>query len=51
MNDILNSIKKIKPVNGRMEQVGNLHNNSIIILDYAHTPDALRICLKNIKDL
>tara|TARA_B100001173_G_scaffold309802_1_gene322949 strand:+ start:1418 stop:4261 length:2844 start_codon:yes stop_codon:yes gene_type:complete len=50
MNDILNSIKKIKPVNGRMEQVGNLHNNSIIILDYAHTPDALRICLKNIKD-
>ncbi len=47
---ILNSINKIKPVPGRFEKVGNLKNNSIIILDYAHTPDALETCLKNIQD-
>ena len=47
---ILNSIKKIKSVPGRLEKIGNLKNNSIVILDYAHTPDALRVCLKNIRD-
>ena len=45
MEEILNSIQRIKPINGRMEQLGNLNNNSIVILDYAHTPDALKICL------
>ena len=50
MNNILNSIKKIKPVHGRLEKIGNLKNNSIVILDYAHTPDALEVCLKNLRD-
>ncbi len=50
MNNILNSIKKIKPVPGRFEKISNLKNNSIVILDYAHTPDALKVCLTNIKD-
>ena len=50
LKKILNSIKKIKPVPGRFEKISNLKNNSIVILDYAHTPDALRVCLKNIKD-
>ena len=27
-----------------------LKNKSRVILDYAHTPDALNICLKNIKE-
>ena len=47
---IVNSIKKIKPVPGRIEKIGNLKNNSLVILDYAHTPDALEMCLKSIKD-
>ncbi len=50
LKKILNSIKKIKPVPGRFEKVGNLKNNSIVILDYAHTPDALKVCLKNLKN-
>ncbi len=50
MNNILNSLKKIKPVHGRLEKIGNLKNNSIVILDYAHTPDALEVCLKNLRD-
>jgi len=50
LKNIVNSINKIKPVPGRLEKIGNLKNNSIIILDYAHTPDALEACLKNIKE-
>ena len=36
--------------NGRLEKIGRLYNNGIIILDYAHTPDALRTCIKNVKE-
>ena len=50
LKKVLKSIKKIKSVPGRFEKIGNLKNNSIVILDYAHTPDALETCLKNIKE-
>ena len=50
LKNILNSIKKVRPVSGRLEKIGNLKNNSIVILDYAHTPEALSICLKNLRD-
>ena len=49
IKNILNSIKKIRPVPGRFEKISNLKNNSIVILDYAHTPDALGVCLKNLR--
>ena len=48
--NILNSIKNIKAVPGRFEKIGTLNNNSIVILDYAHTPDALKVCLTNLKE-
>ena len=47
---IVNVIRKIKPVNGRMEKVGKINNNSCVILDFAHTPEALLTCLQNVKD-
>ena len=50
INEILKSIHKIKEVNGRMENIGKIQNNSKVILDYAHTPDALKICLENLKN-
>src|SRR5210317_2534004 len=50
IEDVLNAIPKIKSVNGRFERVGRIKNNSKVILDYAHTPDALKTCLKNIKE-
>ena len=43
-------MKFVKPVIGRLEVVQKLKNNSTIILDYCHTPDALSHCLQNIKD-
>jgi murE/murF fusion protein len=50
IKDILNVIPKIKSVEGRFEVVGRIKNKSKVILDYAHTPDALKTCLKNIKE-
>ena len=46
---IFNQIHKIKPVPGRLECVANLNNNSNIIVDFAHTPDALKQSLIAIK--
>ena len=50
MKKIIKSINKIKPVNGRLEKVGNIKNNSKVILDYAYTPDALKTCLTNLRE-
>jgi len=47
---IIKIIHKIKPVEGRLEKIGNIKNQSRVILDYAHTPEALEIALSNIKD-
>ena len=47
---IIKVIDKVKPVNGRLEKVGTIKNNSLVILDYAHTPDALQTCLQNLKE-
>ena len=50
IEDILNTMPKIKSVEGRFERVGRIKNNSKVILDYAHTPDALKTCLQNINE-
>ena len=50
IDDIVKNLEHIKPVNGRLELVGKTKDNSIIILDYAHTPEALKTCLENIKN-
>jgi len=46
---ILNSIKRIKKVNGRLELIKTIPNETKIFIDYAHTPDALETTLKAIK--
>jgi len=45
----LKHIEKIKPVPGRLELIAQLKNNSSIILDFAHTPEALKKSLIEIK--
>ena len=47
---ITNVIHKLKPVEGRLERIGIIKNNSKVILDYAHTPAALELALQNIKE-
>ena len=46
---IFKKIHKIKAVRGRLECVANLYNNSKIIVDFAHTPDALEQSLVALK--
>ena len=49
MKKILSVMNKIKSVDGRLESISSIKNNSKVILDYAHTPDALETSLKDIK--
>ena len=46
---IKNKIKEIDTINGRLEKVYN--DNYCVILDYAHTPDAMEKVLVEIKPL
>ncbi len=50
LDKILNIIPKLKPVEGRFEKVGKIKNQSKVILDYAHTPDALKTSLLNLRE-
>ncbi len=47
---LLLKISELSPVEGRMEYLKD-KDNKIIIIDYAHTPDALDNLLKTIKEL
>ena len=50
IKDILKSIHKIKHINGRSEKVGNIKNKAKVLLDYAHTPNALKTLILNVRD-
>jgi murE/murF fusion protein len=47
---IIEAIYKVKPISGRLEKIGVIRNKSKVILDYAHTPEALQTCLQNLKE-
>jgi len=49
ISKVFKSIKKIKTVPGRLEQICKQKNNSNIIIDFAHTPDALEQSLMALK--
>ena len=49
LNKIITQLDKIKSVPGRLESIFNLKNNSNIIVDFAHTPDALEQSLIALK--
>ncbi len=50
ISKILKIISKLKPVEGRLQKIGSIKNQSKVILDYAHTPEALKTCLLNLRD-
>ena len=50
INKILNLLSYIKPVSGRLEMIKNNSNKNVIV-DYAHTPDALEKLLMMARDI
>ena len=50
IDKILKIVPKLRSVEGRFEKIGRIKNQSKVILDYAHTPDALKTCLLNLKE-
>jgi UDP-N-acetylmuramoyl-L-alanyl-D-glutamate--2,6-diaminopimelate ligase len=41
LDEVLQCMSNLKPVPGRMETVGDLEDAPLVVVDYAHTPDAL----------
>ena len=48
-NFVFNSLSYLKPARGRMEIVSDSLNKSLVIIDYAHTPEALSSVLSSLK--
>ena len=46
----INTLKKIKNVDGRLDLIKKFPNNIRVFVDYAHTPDALLEAIKSIKE-
>lgn len=45
----LDCLNHLSPVPGRMEMLGGDHKNPLVVVDYAHTPDALEKVLSALK--
>ena len=50
MDDVMEAVKKVSPVPGRMERLGSDEGVAIVI-DYAHTPDALENALGSLRQI
>jgi len=50
LEKILKVLPNLKSIEGRFEKIGIIKNKSKVILDYAHTPDALKTCLLNLRE-
>ena len=46
---IIQTLKKIKSIDGRLELIKKFPNNIKVFIDYAHTPDALFEAIKSIR--
>lgn len=50
LDEICRKIKGLSPVPGRMNRIACGENHPLIVVDYAHTPDALEQVLKALKE-
>ena len=46
---IVEVLAQLQPVNGRMSRLGGAHGQPLVVVDYAHTPDALEQALVAVR--
>jgi UDP-N-acetylmuramoyl-L-alanyl-D-glutamate--2,6-diaminopimelate ligase len=46
---IVEAVSALHPVNGRMSRLGGQHGLPLVVVDYAHTPDALEQSLQAVR--
>lgn len=48
--DIARTLSKLQPIHGRMNRLGGDGQRPLVVIDYAHTPDALEQALTSLRD-
>jgi len=50
LGEATNALARAQPVAGRMERFGGMKNQPLVVVDYAHTPDALEKALQALRE-
>ena len=50
LQDIAATLPRLTPVGGRMSRVGGTGGRPLVVIDYAHTPDALQQALAGLRE-
>jgi UDP-N-acetylmuramoyl-L-alanyl-D-glutamate--2,6-diaminopimelate ligase len=48
--DIARTLSRLQPIHGRMNRLGGDGELPLVVIDYAHTPDALEQALASLRD-